>query len=423
MEKYMDEIEEFETIKLLEKFIIDNEKLEQLEDRLAGFNIFEAIGMKTQEIKHSQTLAFLLDPKNGHGFGQYFLKKLLKDITKDQISNIGPIDIDCEDLSDTEVRCEWKNIDILIICHSAKFVISIENKILASESEHQLQKYKRTVTGASNFKYGNPIIEGEFKSYNPVFVFLTVEGDKPKERNGSDVWLSYSHINLINILEKSLAAQKHNLGIDQSVLVRHYIELMRRHVLTDSDIASLAREIYLEHNIALDKISSFIPNDIEIFGSHIKDLIHSSDQLVLEPSSLQYIRFSHISWQFSKNWVGEHAAWKKKGVLFEIHFKPSLKKITLMLVLGNLENTRNQKKMCELIAKKLLTSPEESRHGHPRAWKREPVLELSKHKTDVEVMNGIKRKTTDWWDEFITNDMEEVCLAVKDTIHELHINK
>ncbi|MDZ7960601.1 MAG: hypothetical protein RMY34_22425 [Aulosira sp. DedQUE10] len=37
---------------LLEKFIVDNEELEELESKLAQFNIFEAIGVVRQEIRH-----------------------------------------------------------------------------------------------------------------------------------------------------------------------------------------------------------------------------------------------------------------------------------------------------------------------------------------------------------------------------------
>ncbi len=41
---------------LLEQFVVDNEDLERLESLLDQFNIFEAVGMVRQEIRH-----FLLD--------------------------------------------------------------------------------------------------------------------------------------------------------------------------------------------------------------------------------------------------------------------------------------------------------------------------------------------------------------------------
>jgi len=38
---------------LLENFVVDNGQLEDLESLLSRFNIFEAIGMVRQEIRHS----------------------------------------------------------------------------------------------------------------------------------------------------------------------------------------------------------------------------------------------------------------------------------------------------------------------------------------------------------------------------------
>jgi hypothetical protein len=44
----------------LEKFVTNNQELERLEALLAEFNIFEAIGVVRQELRHSDFLAFLL---------------------------------------------------------------------------------------------------------------------------------------------------------------------------------------------------------------------------------------------------------------------------------------------------------------------------------------------------------------------------
>jgi hypothetical protein len=46
----------------LETFILDNADLETLEGMLEQFNIFEALGVVRREVRHSDFLAFLLDP-------------------------------------------------------------------------------------------------------------------------------------------------------------------------------------------------------------------------------------------------------------------------------------------------------------------------------------------------------------------------
>ncbi|MEH1869842.1 MAG: PD-(D/E)XK nuclease family protein [Nostoc sp.] len=63
---------------LLESLIVENEDLEKLESKLAQFNIFEAIGVVRQELRHSNFLAFLLNPSENHRLDDIFLKRFLK---------------------------------------------------------------------------------------------------------------------------------------------------------------------------------------------------------------------------------------------------------------------------------------------------------------------------------------------------------
>ena len=50
----------------LEQLSVD-EDFRQLESQFAEFNIFEAIGVVHQELRHSDFLAFLLNPRQNHG--------------------------------------------------------------------------------------------------------------------------------------------------------------------------------------------------------------------------------------------------------------------------------------------------------------------------------------------------------------------
>jgi hypothetical protein len=58
----------------LESLVIDNPDLERLEALLDRFNLFEALGIVRQELRHSDLLAFILDPRQPHGLGDAFLK-------------------------------------------------------------------------------------------------------------------------------------------------------------------------------------------------------------------------------------------------------------------------------------------------------------------------------------------------------------
>jgi hypothetical protein len=62
----------------LEALVVDNADLERLESLIAQFNIFEAVGVERQELRHSDFLSFLLDPRQSHGLGDSFLRRLLQ---------------------------------------------------------------------------------------------------------------------------------------------------------------------------------------------------------------------------------------------------------------------------------------------------------------------------------------------------------
>ena len=63
--------------KCLQDFICDNPELEQLEEYYNEFNIFDCVGMGKQEIKHSNFLSWLFNPKETHGMGDFFIKEFL----------------------------------------------------------------------------------------------------------------------------------------------------------------------------------------------------------------------------------------------------------------------------------------------------------------------------------------------------------
>jgi hypothetical protein len=103
-------------LKLLETFLLDNPDLERVEALVDSFNIFEAIGAVRQELRHSDFLAYLLDPQQRHGLGARFLKRLLQKAVSRVEANsapFNPIDLEIWSLGQTEVLREWENIDIL----------------------------------------------------------------------------------------------------------------------------------------------------------------------------------------------------------------------------------------------------------------------------------------------------------------------
>ena len=55
-----------EQVKELEGFIFNNKELEKLESIEDKFNIFSSLGIINQEVRHSNFLAWLLNPHETH---------------------------------------------------------------------------------------------------------------------------------------------------------------------------------------------------------------------------------------------------------------------------------------------------------------------------------------------------------------------
>ncbi|MHC5735608.1 PDDEXK-like family protein [Nostoc sp.] len=235
---------------LLESLIGDNEDLEKLELKLAQFNIFEAIGVVRQELRHSNFLAFLLNPSENHRLDDIFLKRFLKRVlleeyepTDEKYTKVSPVDIDIADFTDADVRREWQNVDILIHSPRNKLVCAIENKIDAGEGIDQLKKYQNTV-------------EQEFEDCRAILIYLTPEGDLPSQKN----WRIYNYSKIAEIIDSICISYKSTIGTDVYTLMTHYSTLIRRHIVSDSEVAELCRKIYTKHKHALDLIFEHRPD-------------------------------------------------------------------------------------------------------------------------------------------------------------------
>jgi hypothetical protein len=242
---------------LLEAFVVDNPDLEQLESLLAEFNIFEAIGAVRQELRHSDFLAFLLNPAENHGLGDIFLKKFLMRVLNDADNPpFSAIEIDVVDLKEAEVRREWLNVDILIQDPTNRLVCAIENKIDTTEHSNQLRRYRE-------------IVSREFAGYRALFIYLTPDGDESSD----ETYLTFSYTQLVQLVELICQTYKSILGPDVYTLMIHYLKMLRRHIVSDSEIAELCQKIYQKHQKALDLIFEHRPDLQSKLAETLKEMI------------------------------------------------------------------------------------------------------------------------------------------------------
>ncbi len=224
----------------LERFVVENDDLLALESRLGRFNIFDALGIARAEIRHSNFLAWLLDPAESHGQGQLFLKAILMDLLKQapqELRPLSPIDLDGTDLRGVEVEREWKYIDLLIRCQEPSFVVVIENKIDSAEHSDQLSHYEEAM-------------KQEFPNDRALYVYLTVDGDDPS----SEAWMSYKHADIYRVLKRVRETSGKSIGDDVLVFLDHYLSLIGTRFMTDERIDELCKRIYKNHRQALQLI-------------------------------------------------------------------------------------------------------------------------------------------------------------------------
>ena len=312
---------------VLGKLIIDNQDLDSLESKLSGFNIFEAIGVVRQEIRHSNFIAFLLNPFENHRLGDLFLKKLLICILliRENFPS-SPIEIDIADFEDVEIRREWKNIDILIYSPINSLVCAIENKVDSSEHSDQLRRYEKIISA-----------EFPFPEFKKIFVYLTKDGLSASY----DTWLPLSYEQVVEVIESICDKYQSTMGNDIYTLMRHYVNLVRRHLVSNSEIAKLCQKIYKQHRQALDLIYEHRPDlqmEIsEFLQQMIKDSVEEKN-IVEDYSDKRYIRFAPKEWDgldFQKtcsHWTGS-----KRILLFEFVNDPQNLRLHLVIGPGDVE--------------------------------------------------------------------------------------
>jgi hypothetical protein len=157
----------------------------------SGLNIFEAAGMQRQEIRHSNFLAFLLNPQENHGLGDAFLKRLLQTTLNNSSVEPPPISaltLALADFSDALISREWRNIDVLVESKHNNFIFVIENKIDSSESEHQLSKYEQ-------------VVKSKFPDEHKLFAYLTKDGEPPSDH----LWAAFGDFLVTKYRGKPLA--------------------------------------------------------------------------------------------------------------------------------------------------------------------------------------------------------------------------
>jgi hypothetical protein len=397
----------------LEGLVVDNTDLEKLENELAAFNIFEAIGMTRQEIRHSAFLAFLLNPSGNHGLGDWFLKSFLKQAVakaSGQEKLVSPIDIDIVDLSQCEVRTEWSNIDILVHDPVNKIVAAIENKIFAPESPKQLEGYRKIVD--KEFKTAKDKESKTDEGYKHIFVFLTPDGRPPKNENDEEHWISVDY-NLVLKLLDQVVGRESTLSEAVGTTIKHYTIMVRRHIMTDSDIAELCEKMWKQHAKAMKLMVEHRPDLQAKLRDYAKKLVQEDgNKLELMASEKRFIRFipTSLKGRFPNNTNNKHHA---SNYVLWFSFCNDNASFGIKLVLGP-----GEKEVREVIHKYAVDNPNPLFGKFPKSLgssKSNQIFKVNWLKKADYVdpdYDGMIKKINSGWQEFREEELDKIVSAL-----------
>lgn len=188
--------------------------IKRLQDQLSQFNILDVLGVADYEIRHSNVLAWLFDPLSSHGLGDKFLKDWLSVILTEAKLSAALVGLNAADVNQwqnftVEVLRERHNIDVLVrirFSRGKEWMICIENKLHSKQGSDQLIRYRQ-------------VVEKEYQGARKVFVYLTLSGEAPNDKN----YLAARHEQVAQALRRVMEAGAKSISHHQAVFLEHYL--------------------------------------------------------------------------------------------------------------------------------------------------------------------------------------------------------
>lgn len=328
----MDEVElnEFKVVFNESKLIND------LKNRFNEFNIFEALNAIDIENIHRNFLIWILNPFETHNIGDLFLKKLLIKSLETNYSKFNIInDVNSWDFQDLELIREkyvrdinWNKrfIDIFLFSEKLSFTWVIELKTKTGEHSDQLNQYQIAIDSDYN------------RVKNRIYSYLTIDGIIPKNKSYNSLSYEDLKVTLEEVLAEKESNEIYKSNNQAHLFIQHYINMIGRHYMKDTELKRLSRKFYLENKNIFDYISKNKNHQIDV-QPLICELINSENQLRIEQkNNMLFIprEMDDIIPRKGKGWTTEN-----RLLLFEIKNYP--KEIHFDLVLGPGEiNERNK---------------------------------------------------------------------------------
>lgn len=392
------------TIEHIELLLLDG-RLGEIEAGLGGFNLFEAIGHTRREERHSDFLAFLLDPNQPHGLGAKFLTRFAMEVvrTTRRASPIALSEIVLADFTGCDVRREHSlgqsgRLDVLCVDETHKFLLAVENKVDLGEGEDQLNKYRRH-------------LEDRYEDFHRVLAYLTPDKDEPSDGN----WVEIGYGEVLSIVEALAEEYRESLGDAVVMALDHYARMLRRHIVTDQDseLKRLAAAVYRKHKTALDFIFEQRPDDQLAISELVAELVSEYRcEIEVVRQTKSTINLLPKNWRDIPDFnAARKGAWTEgtHSLLFEILNKPG--SVSMLLVVGPTEDEDVRRRIVDFSRDSdLLPGPRTAGGStHTRIYSKPLIDRSTLERGDAEEIRGaLERRFKD----FIDEDFDKIVIGM-----------
>ncbi len=389
----------------------DTSELERIENLLDRFNVFESIGFIGREVMHSRFLAFLLEPAQNHGLGTLFLKGFLRKVSEstDKVSLPQTFDsADDGDLNQTTVRTEVYTddgrIDILLLNEVGEWAMIVENKVWSAEHSDQLDKYHR-------------FVKKTYPGWRVFGVYLTPYGAAPERKEDRETYQPLSYGAVCGIVDGILEGRDSALSADVRMALEHYVQMLRRNIMGDSELARLCSQVYREHRKALDTIYKYRFAQQETIRNKVIELIAATPSLLHDHLNTSYPneyigfrlrKYDLPSLRVARGWGG----WAKTGYILRFLVVNLPDRLALRLAVGPGDEAARQRLLAMAYA-------------NPDVFEAKPAVgQSSEHilyvrhllapdfyedASDTERLQELHRQ----WDAFLEEDLPRIEAALK----------
>lgn len=254
---------------IINEFAKDITCLNPIYEELSDINFFEILKIDQMEIRHSNFLAWLLDPSSPSGIGDKLLKKLLMFCIGNNNKNpqaknyLDAIKIELMDLDDVIVEREYaitkkRHLDLLLYSEENDFCICIENKIYSKQRNNQLSDYYTDVEAFA--KKPTPTNQNRFIYNNRYYILLSPTGIEVEDEEDMNNWMALSYADVYDWIQELAKTYAENMPQKAKALIDDYLNALQRHVI-EGEFKGKCEKIYMMHPDAFTLFETYRGKD------------------------------------------------------------------------------------------------------------------------------------------------------------------